>query len=105
MKLWEVLKALEENPNDTYISEDAFLKVKTNGEYFEINGKVTACMSRNYEKVEKSVPWQEAAEAWASGKQIRLVMPEWEWIIHPDNEIQLNKRITKIGKWFIEGVK
>lgn len=116
MKLWEVLKELEENPMKVFESSLAGLKYKIllDGETiaFEAStGKFTGLSNcRDWQEVKQSVPWQEALEAWANGKRIRCVIGKAEYIFgrSPYREFQdqndyglAAEHITK-GTWYIE---
>ena len=91
MKLWEVLKELEENPMKVFecdlISEFKAVMRVIDG-YFdlkilnkdgtpipqEIKGGAfneNININRNWQEVKQPVTWQEAIEAWANGKKIK----------------------------------
>lgn len=106
MKLWEVLKSLEENPEDTYQSEDGF-KVKTNGGYFEINEKIVASINRNYEKVKKSVTPAKAFEKWIEGHSVYYTDDSGYKQCIDDNVFKsggcnVTKRSVKVYTWYVE---
>ena len=91
MKLWEVLKALDENPKKVFecdlISEFKAVMRVIDG-YFDLkilnkdgmpipqeikggafNGNIN--INRNWQEVKQPVTWQEALEAWANGKKVK----------------------------------
>ena len=78
MKLWEALKALDENPKKIFKSNEGFGEVTLeyrNGIKFigiqkTINGAFLSEL-RYWQEVKQPVPWQEAIEAWANGKRIK----------------------------------
>lgn len=90
MKLWEVLKALEENPNKVFrsgIGNDIEHEITIDGGYYYYcrykDGKLiegypdangfngNAGINQYWEEVKQPVPWQEALKAWSVGKKIR----------------------------------
>jgi len=113
MKLWEVIRALTQNSALQFkrmgmATTEIGLK---NGELVWLYSNDTFLIdgwnldSDEWEMVPRLVTWKEAIEAWANGKTIRLVMPQWEQILRPTNEVQLNACRIKEGKWYIEGNK
>lgn len=92
MKLWEVLKELEENRDKKYKMVSRFGKIHeigldNNGYYAfssifdgkNIDDKPSGGFSGNvhrgadWQEVKQPVPWQEAIEAWANWKTIKCV--------------------------------
>lgn len=92
MKLWEVLKALEENREKKYKMVSIFGKIHEIG--LDHNGYYTFSTIYNgknieaepgggfggnvyreadWQEVKQPVPWQKAIEAWANGKTIKCV--------------------------------
>ena len=90
MKLWEVLKELEENRDKKYKMVSKFGKIHeigldNNGYYAfssifdgkNIDDKPSGGFSGNvyrdadWKEVKQPVTWQEAIEAWANGKRIK----------------------------------
>jgi hypothetical protein len=89
MKLWEVLKALEENPEKKFETDSGKFKsiFSAKGGFFHLdvyndgrlipqeygggafNGNV--CLGKEWQEIKQPVTWQEAIEAWANGKTIR----------------------------------
>lgn len=77
MKLWEALKALDENPEKEFgcagmrLTRDLgayrFINVVTEERAFYMG----AC--NDWQEIKKPVTWQEALEAWANGKTITCV--------------------------------
>lgn len=92
MKLWEVMRLLEENPADVYEARlNKGWKVRMTvekgfSEYYKFevfNGKKlmdqslgggrfngNVALELDWQLVRQSVPWQEALQAWADGKKI-----------------------------------
>lgn len=112
MKLWEVLKALDENPNKrfksvNYNQEEIIISMGV--DCYDLPFRVIDS-NRDWQEVKPPVPLQEAFEAWANGKRIRCVIGKAEYIFgrSPYREFQDQndyglavEHITK-GTWYIE---
>ena len=81
MKLWEALKALEENPKKIFKSNEGFGEVTL--EYREgvkfIGIQKTSYGAfiselRDWHEVKQPVTWQEAIEAWANGGKVKCIL-------------------------------
>ena len=77
MKLWEVLKALEENPKKRFTSKFGSMSAEIFADDLSVNFMHTESLelsldaSRDWQEVKQPVTWQEAIEAWANGKLIK----------------------------------
>lgn len=128
MKLWEVLKELEENREKKYKMISTFWKIHEIG--LDDNGYYTFSTIYNgknidaepggwfggniyqeadWQEVKQPVTWQEAIEAWVNGKTVKCVDDEgkaWtykqKWLVasEDDNALALNE--IKYGTWYIE---
>lgn len=128
MKLWEVLKALEENPKKVFecnlISGFKALMSTRNG-YFDL--KIFNCygelisqgikggafnenisVNNDWHEVKQPVTWQEAVEAWMNGKTIRCTMQGSDFVFD-GYKPKLRDQIDTIGRiqlkegtWYIE---
>ena len=127
MKLWEVLKALEENPEKKFesvavlgdknvisISESGFLYFNR---YFSTGAAVTAQgffngnvrLYDDWQEVNQPVTWQEALGAWAlEGKTVRCVIGYSDYIFDgSSNHLEdvlgsMTRKQIKEGTWYIE---
>ena len=92
MKLWEVLKALDENPWKVFsaTSGDSYLELSADIDHLkdfgytfldvvttcEVEGRVKhalSCLgklSADWREVKRPVTWQEAIQAWSDGKKV-----------------------------------
>lgn len=111
MKLWEVLKELEENPMKVFEHESLDQRAFVSGGLIIEEGQHRKLIYMNdWQEVKQPVTWQEAIEAWADGKKIRCVIGKAEYIFgrSPYREFQdqndyglAPEHITK-GTWYIE---
>lgn len=125
MKLWEVLKALEENPEKVFECDTGsrikffdnrlhwYDKHGNPKEAFEIRDKRSgtgACHNTGdfWHEVKQPVTWQEAIEAWTNGKTIRCEDGGYDYLFSggkntlTDSVGPIDKyQITK-GTWYIE---
>jgi hypothetical protein len=125
MKLWEVMKALDENQNKVARAKlngngwDVEMRVEKGfSKYFMFNvfngdrliGQELAggafngnvAIDLDWEIVKQPITWQEAIQAWGSGKSIRLKMLGWEQIFKPENAVELNHARITDGTWYVE---
>jgi hypothetical protein len=94
MKLWEVIKALDENPRKVFSAKsgDSDLELSADIDHLkdfgytfldvvttcEVEGKVKhdlSCLgklSADWQPVRQPVTWQEAIQAWGEGRKIRI---------------------------------
>lgn len=104
MKLSEVIAEMENGSIKTYEATTAKgIKIKTKKTeegYFPIAGYLS--LDLDWKPVRQSVTWQEAIQAWADGKTIRLKMPEWEQVWKPTNAISFNHCQITQGSWYVE---
>ena len=72
MKLWEVLKALEENPDKKFKSvnyNQEEIIISMGAGCYDLPFRVLDS-NRDWQEIKQPVTWQEAIEAWANGKLI-----------------------------------
>ena len=103
MKTWEMIKALTENPKKKYKRIDDDLIVKRNpitGEFKWRSGHAFLNVNDEWGEVKQPVTWQEALEAWATGKSITLKMNGQTEIIDYSG-LALNKKDIQNGEWYI----
>lgn len=130
MKLWEVLKALEENPkkvfDSTYWVKRHLLRVDENGfmhlDVYDISKKLINCElgggnfngnihvnKMDWQEVKQPVTWQEALEAWANGGKVKCILhgksfvydhSKWGNMYSGDGYL-CDSEITE-GIWYIE---
>ena len=124
MKLWEVIKELTEDPTKKFEREDRYkhwvigtdvvgCAISGGTYYFMLDcddiigdaGKFNGNLASNeddWQLVRQPVTWQEAIQAWADGKTIRLKMPEWEQVWKPTNAITFDHCQVTRGSWYVE---
>lgn len=112
MKLWEVIKELTEDPTKKFKSKDGwFIKITEEGNLTWIDNNFVGYgvftvkrgeLEDDWHLVRQPVTWQEAIQAWADGKIIRLAMPGWENAWGPNNAVELNQCRIKDGTWYVE---
>ena len=121
MKLWEVLKALEENPKKKFTSNgDIVAQIYEQSKCYGIigvnPGEVIIDSERDWQEVKQPVPWHKAIEEWAKGKNIscevdgfvffyskNLIDMEDKWRVLRSKEgvsISVNEILN--GKWYVE---
>ena len=128
MKLWEVMKLLEENPTDVYeakMNESWRVRMTVKDGfggyyYFEVfnskrlidqsrgggafNGNVA--LSLDWQLVRQPVPWQEAIQAWADGKMVSVDVGGCKFkLTHDDTIFGLSERMINLGTWYVEDVE
>ena len=114
MKLWEVLKALDENPKKRFKSNVVGVEYKISLDggvvAFEAStGKFTGLSnSRDWQEAKQPVTWQEAIEAWVSGKTIKCTIQGSDYVFD-GHKPKLRGQIDTIdrsqlrnGTWYIE---
>lgn len=125
MKLWEVLKELEENPEKRFksfnrtlgienvleLSESHLYLKRTNLHGEELpsdtdsggfNGNIN--IHADWQEVKQPVTWQEAIEAWANGKAVKCECEGGVTFFKPPRQSSAcftDKLITH-GTWYIE---
>lgn len=104
MKLSEVIAEMEKGSTKTYgttTAKGTKIKTKRTEEgCFPIAGYLS--LDYDWQPISQPVSWQEAIQAWADGKTIRLVMPEWEQVWKPTNAISFNYCQITQGSWYVE---
>ena len=116
MKLWEVLKELDENPNKrfksvNYNQEEIIISMGTG--CYDLPFRVLDS-NRDWQEIKQPVTWQEAIEAWANGKTIkcvhygenyafegRSVFLATDEHVEPSN-VEPSKKMILDGTWYIE---
>ena len=124
MKFWEVIQQLTIDPKKRFVFHNGskIYTISTNesggSNYFHLtaenkegrdishfasggfDGNLTT--EDDWQLVRQPVTWQEAIQAWADGKTIRLIMPEWEQVWVPTNNVGFNHCHINQGKWYVE---
>lgn len=112
MKLWEVLKALDENPEKEFkcggvrliceFGTYRFTNVTTQERAFYMGA------DNDWQEVKQPVTWQEAIEAWTNGKTIRCEDGGFDCLFSGGKSVLTDSvgpidkyQITK-GTWYIE---
>ena len=116
MKLWEVLKALEENPKKKFTSSgligDIGISIASKSykfKYDDISDDIHIDMKRDWQEVKQSVTWQEAIEAWATkGKDISCTVDKFNVkytgrVLQDNTNLGITKAEIEEGTWYIEG--
>ena len=120
MKLWEVFKALEENPkkvfefNDVWktaklSNDDGWFKLKFYGKDENLisescGGVFNGNINSRYEwhEVKQPVPWREAFEAWLNGTPVSCVLENGKQVKYDQNTNFIHAHSLKTGTWYIE---
>lgn len=117
MKLWEVMKALEENPEKKFALKGRNqvigttrlargVTVAVDDSQFQYVAELE--FSDNWEEVKQPVPWQEAIEAWMNEKTVRCEIGEENYIFSRSTDEFKDDlgAVTRIqlyeGTWYIE---
>lgn len=108
MKLWEVLKALEENPEKEFECVGMRL-IRESGTYRFINVNTRERnfymgVDNDWQEIKKPVTWQEALEAWANGKPIKCECEFGIIYFKPPRQSSacLTAKLITHGTWYIE---
>lgn len=130
MKLWEVLKALEENPKKRFecsLSSGFKALMSTSDGYFDLKifdcyGKLISQekkggafnenirVNNDWQEVKQPVPWQKAIEAWANGGKVKCILhgksftydsSKWGNMYSGDGYLCDSEILH--GTWYIEG--
>ena len=128
MKLWEVMRLLEEDPSREFEYQDEQKKwrlyadagcyddrvfymldcwdnkgeLKTGHKFGSLHGNLSTL--DNWKPVRKTVTWQEAIEEWADGKTVTVSTPfgfESKEVKKSRGSSITEYEITK-GKWYVE---
>ena len=124
MKLWEVLKELEENPKKVFecnLISDFKAVMSTRDGYFDLKifnyyGELISQeikggafnenirINRDWQEVKQPVTWQEAIEAWAEGKKITCECEGVGTFFRPSNVSSacFTAKLITHGTWYIE---
>ena len=125
MKLWEVIKALTEDPTKVYEaqmqSKDWTVRMTVDtgfSRYFKFevfngarlidqshdggafNGNVAVDL--DWQLVRQPVTWQEAIQAWSEGSDIKECFPRSERLYRSGDTIHLNENDVLNGTWYVE---
>ena len=130
MKLWEVLKALEENPEKVFKGNlscgfktlmrvrDGYFDLKI----FNLSGELipqekkggvfneNLRLSLDWQELKQPVSWQEAIEAWANGKTIGVTQKDIEkrfyegkdYLLRDQHGYSVSEDEIAEGTWYIE---
>jgi len=103
MKTWEMIKELTENPKKVFMRDYDELVVKVDKTTETLSwesGHEHLCIDDEWVEVKQPVTWQEALEAWANGKSLRLLINDRIYHLVPSKFIIAQEDIEK-GKWYI----
>lgn len=128
MKTWEMIKALEENPDLKFISQDGFIASvnQLNGMFILTNVNNPCSPNGNihlvrvdgsvyspdsWELIPQKVTWQEAIQAWLEGKEILIKHNGKEYRQKPSVGLgnftnypssSFGNRLFLDGEWYIK---
>lgn len=119
MKLWEVLKALDENPKKVFECDTGsrikFLDNRLHWydkhgnpkEVFEIRDKRSGtgiCHNTGdfWQEIKQPVPWKEAFEAWLNGTPVFCILENGKKVEYDQNINFIHAHSLKTGTWYIE---
>ena len=118
MKLWEVIKALTEDPTKKFelSDKDSRERIGSDGNYLwyskndnrtSSNGAVLEdnvdLNNNNWQPVRQLVTWQGAIQAWAGGRIISVEIGGFKYkFTHDDNIFGLSERMINLGTWYVE---
>ena len=111
MKLWEVLKELDENPNKrfksvNYNQEEIIISMGTG--CYDLPFRVLDS-NRDWQEIKQPVTWQEAIEAWANGGKVKCILhgesfiydsSQWKNMYSGDGYLCDSEILN--GTWYIE---
>ena len=124
MKLWEVIKALTEDPTKKFeskLSSRLMLRMSVTTAIsrffkFEVfydtklidqssdggafNGNVS--LDYDWQPVKQPVPWQEAIQAWICGSKVTVVLGGDECIFEGFTEPEFVNHAINEGVWYVE---
>lgn len=123
MKLWEVIKQLEENPNKRFINtySDKVMEVRQEEGFMDFTVKVNNVIrnwnledsvelsDNNWQEVKQPVTWQEAIEAWVNGGKVKCILhgesfiydsSQWKNMYSGDGYLCDSEILN--GTWYIE---
>ena len=111
MKLWEVLKAYDEDRSKSFSCDNAFVEsykvesYKNDGKFVWIGTTIipTSLLNSDWQLVRQPVTWQEAVQEFAKGKKLIVKFNNQEWTLDALVELPnyLDVAITK-GTWYVE---
>lgn len=118
MKLWEVMRLLEEDPTKRFETKlaskgwTACMRVDTGHFKFEVfNGKILVDDARmvnveldlDWQPVRQPVTWQEAIQAWGAGRIVSVEVGGCKYkLTHEDSIFGLSERMINLGTWYME---
>ena len=112
MKLWEVFKALEENPKKVFKDKHSrTIHINDKGG-IQFNG-VNIVRSKTFgvcyidpkvdwQEVKQPVTWQEAFEAWLNGTPVYCILENGKRVEYDQNINFIHAHSLKTGTWYIE---
>ena len=118
MKLWEVMKKLDENPNKRFKNElDSIIGFADNVlQWLEKDGEIIEpflvrdrrsgtgiCHNTgdDWQEVKQPVTWQEAIQAWVEGKRVTLKFDRCEYDFCGFSDKSNTRRAIKSGTWYV----
>lgn len=117
MKLWEVIKALTEDPTKKFeISDEGGGErigsdgnrlwysrtdngISSSGAVLEDNVDLN---NNNWQLVRKPVTWQEAIQAWVAGRIVSVKVGGCKHLFADKELSELTKRMINLGRWYVE---
>ena len=120
MKLWEVIKALTEDPTKKFEMSDVVYQrmerigsdgnrlwysrtdngISSSGAVLEDNVDLN---NNNWQLVRKPVTWQEAIQAWVAGRIVSVKVGGCKYkLTHDDDIFGLSERMINLGIWYVE---
>ena len=104
MKLWEVIKEIENGSTKTYEATTAHGKIKihkTEKGYLWLPRYLR--LDYDWQPIPQTVTWQEALQAWADGENVVLNCGETEnYLLGSHNYLQVSKEQIANGIWYVE---
>ena len=123
MKFWEVLKALDENPEKVFESQRSggrkarmTVEPEFSGFYkFEVfkgkellaqslggafNGNVA--LDFDWQLVRQPVSWQEAIQAWSVGKRVKVSTIQRDYVFSQIEKMEVSPMMIQDGIWYVE---
>ena len=119
MKLWEVMKKLDENPNKRFkhalgsiigFADNVLQWLEKDGEIIEPflvrdrRSGTGICHNTgdDWQEVKQPVTWQEAIQAWADGKRVTLKLDRCEYAFCGFSDQANTRRAINSGTWYVE---
>ena len=119
MKLWEVMKKLDENPNKRFkhalgsiigFADNVLQWLEKDGEIIEPflvrdrRSGTGICHNTgdDWQEVKQPVTWQEAIQAWGAGKIVSVEVGGCKYLFSDARNHELTGRMIQFGTWYVE---